>query len=58
FKTLAAFLLIVAIFFIAYAIASESVLYPESRISPLLAFHVLRKAFWVLFGEFFLNELE
>ncbi|XP_055860866.1 transient receptor potential cation channel subfamily M member 8-like isoform X2 [Biomphalaria glabrata] len=58
FKTLAAFLLIVAIFFIAYAIASESVLYPESRISPLLVFHLLKKAFWVLFGEFFLSELE
>ncbi|KAH9509884.1 hypothetical protein Btru_045519 [Bulinus truncatus] len=58
FKTLLTFLLIVLIFFGGYAVASESVLYPESSMSPTLAFYLLRKAFWAMFGEFMLEELE
>ncbi|XP_059161014.1 transient receptor potential cation channel subfamily M member 1-like [Physella acuta] len=52
------FMVIILVFFFSYAVASESVLYPRSKLTPLLAYNVIRKAFWGMFGEFFLDELE
>ncbi|XP_055861014.1 uncharacterized protein LOC106058724 isoform X2 [Biomphalaria glabrata] len=57
-KTLLQFIIIVMVICFAYSVASESVLYPQSRLSPHLIFFVMRKAFWAMFGEFNLNELE
>ncbi|XP_059161015.1 transient receptor potential cation channel subfamily M member 1-like [Physella acuta] len=52
------FMVIIFVIFFSYAVASESVLYPRSKLTPLLAYYVARRAFWGMFGEFFLNELE
>ncbi|KAK0058581.1 transient receptor potential cation channel subfamily M member 1-like isoform X1, partial [Biomphalaria pfeifferi] len=57
-KTLLQFIIIVMVICFAYSVASESVLYPQSRLSPHLIFFVMRKAFWAMFGEFNLDELE
>ncbi|CAL1529155.1 unnamed protein product [Lymnaea stagnalis] len=58
FSTLAKFLVIILICFVAYAISSESVLYPNAQINIKLLYYVFRKAFWGMFGELFLDELE
>ncbi|CAL1542669.1 unnamed protein product [Lymnaea stagnalis] len=52
------FLMILLVFFIAYAISSESLLYPETQISGPFFFNLFRKGFWAMFGEFLLEELE
>ncbi|KAK6970826.1 transient receptor potential cation channel subfamily M member 1 [Biomphalaria glabrata] len=57
-STMGKFLLILLVIFIAFAIASESVLYPKTQINSLLVYHIFRKAYWILFGEFFLEEIE
>ncbi|KAI8767334.1 transient receptor potential cation channel subfamily M member 2, partial [Biomphalaria glabrata] len=52
------FLYILAIFWASYAIASEAVLYPNSVLSYLTFFQLFRKAYWQMFGELFLNEID
>ncbi|XP_059140113.1 transient receptor potential cation channel subfamily M member-like 2 [Physella acuta] len=52
------FLVIIFVFFISYAVASESVLYPRAPLNPQLAYYLTRRAFWGMFGEFLLDELE
>ncbi|XP_033724836.1 transient receptor potential cation channel subfamily M member-like 2 isoform X2 [Pecten maximus] len=52
------FVIILMVFVVAYAIAAYSILYPNSELSFDLAIAVLRTAYWNLYGELFLDELE
>ncbi|KAH9489290.1 hypothetical protein Btru_057021 [Bulinus truncatus] len=57
-KVLVQFLLIILAFFLSFAVASQAVLYPNSKMNPLLAFHILKRPFWSAFGEFSLDDLD
>ena len=57
-EDLLSFVIILMVFILAYAIASESILYPNSPFDPYLLFYTIRKAYWTVYGELFLNELE
>ncbi|KAH9509883.1 hypothetical protein Btru_045518 [Bulinus truncatus] len=50
-------LIIITVFVLAYAIASESVLYPEKDLGGTMLFSVFRRPFWAIFAEFRLEEL-
>ncbi|XP_050404614.1 transient receptor potential cation channel subfamily M member-like 2 isoform X2 [Patella vulgata] len=52
------FVLIILIFVVAYAISSEALLYPNSKLSWKLLYHLLRKAYWQIYGELFLEDIE
>ncbi|XP_055859936.1 transient receptor potential cation channel subfamily M member 2-like isoform X5 [Biomphalaria glabrata] len=56
-KILIQFLIILMIICFAYAVASESIIYPNTNMSPKLYFFVFRKAFWAIFGEFSMEQL-
>ncbi|XP_059152095.1 transient receptor potential cation channel subfamily M member 4-like [Physella acuta] len=57
-QELSIFLYILAIVWISYTIASEAILYPNSQLNRYLIFYLFRKAYWQMFGELFLDELE
>ncbi|XP_052253108.1 transient receptor potential cation channel subfamily M member-like 2 [Dreissena polymorpha] len=57
-KDLMYFLIILAVFFVSYAIASHSVLYPVSPPTWDTVRQVLRRPYWHLYGELFLDETE
>lgn len=42
----------------AYAVASEAVLYPNSELSWKLLYYLPRKAYWHIYGELFLEDIE
>ncbi|XP_069120927.1 transient receptor potential cation channel subfamily M member-like 2 isoform X1 [Argopecten irradians] len=52
------FVIILMVFVVAYAIAAYSILYPNSELTFELVIAVLRTAYWNLYGELFLDELE
>uniref|UniRef100_A0A2C9LAM2 Ion transport domain-containing protein n=1 Tax=Biomphalaria glabrata TaxID=6526 RepID=A0A2C9LAM2_BIOGL len=52
------FLLILAIFLVAYSIVSESLLYPEQELKADIFYKVFHKGFWAMMGEYFLDEIE
>ncbi|KAK7463334.1 hypothetical protein BaRGS_00038099, partial [Batillaria attramentaria] len=52
------FMIILLTFLMAYAVASECILYPDSQLSAWRLYHVPRKAFWQVFGELFLEDIE
>ena len=52
------FVMILMVFIGAYAIASEAILYPETELSWKLLYHLPRKAYWQIYGELFLEEIE
>ncbi|XP_076441873.1 transient receptor potential cation channel subfamily M member 1-like [Babylonia areolata] len=52
------FMIILLIFVLAYAVASESLLYPRSNFTADRLFHLPRKAYWQVFGELNLEEIE
>ncbi|KAH9512538.1 hypothetical protein Btru_038738 [Bulinus truncatus] len=56
-KTFLHFLLILMIFLVAYAVASESILYPETELTPDNVYNIFRKAFWAMMGEYWLDEI-
>ncbi|XP_041372305.1 transient receptor potential cation channel subfamily M member-like 2 [Gigantopelta aegis] len=57
-EDLLSFVIILMVFILAYAIASEAILYPNTPFDPYLLFYTIRKAYWTVYGELFLNELE
>ncbi|KAH9509878.1 hypothetical protein Btru_045503 [Bulinus truncatus] len=57
-KTYIRILLILMIFLVAYSVASESLLYPESQLNSETLYYVFRKGFWAMIGEYSLDELE
>ncbi|XP_076442046.1 transient receptor potential cation channel subfamily M member-like 2 isoform X2 [Babylonia areolata] len=52
------FMIILLIFVLAYAVASESLLYPRSNFTVDRLFQLPRKAYWQVFGELNLEEIE
>ncbi|CAL1529146.1 unnamed protein product [Lymnaea stagnalis] len=52
------FCAIILVLFFAYAIASESVLNPITEPESRVPFYLFRKAFWGMFADFMLEELE
>ncbi|XP_055957226.1 transient receptor potential cation channel subfamily M member 2 isoform X2 [Patella vulgata] len=52
------FVLIILIFVVAYAISSEALLYPNAKLSWKLLYHLPRKAYWQIYGELFLEDIE
>ncbi|KAK0041887.1 transient receptor potential cation channel subfamily M member 5, partial [Biomphalaria pfeifferi] len=56
--TMIKFLIILFVIFTAFAVASEAVLYPGTQFRPSYAYWVFRKAYWSMFGNFFLEEIE
>ena len=52
------FIIILMVFIVAYGLAMQAILYPNSPLEPALVQDVLRKAYWQMYGELFLEELE
>ncbi|XP_055882160.1 transient receptor potential cation channel subfamily M member 2-like isoform X2 [Biomphalaria glabrata] len=57
-RTYIHFLLILTIFWVAYSIVSESILYPEKELKADILYSVFRRGFWAMMGEYFLDEIE
>ncbi|CAL1539575.1 unnamed protein product [Lymnaea stagnalis] len=57
-STMTKFLVILLICFLAYVVSSEAVLNPNSEINWKLLYFVSRKAFWGMFGDYHLDEIE
>ncbi|KAK7115842.1 hypothetical protein V1264_001645 [Littorina saxatilis] len=52
------FVVILLVFVASYAVASESILYPNAQLSWQFLFHLPRKAYWQIYGELFLEDIE
>ncbi|XP_052805159.1 transient receptor potential cation channel subfamily M member-like 2 isoform X2 [Mya arenaria] len=52
------FLLILMVFVFSYAISSNSILYPNSPLTWNTAVQIIRKSYWNIYGELFLEEIE
>lgn len=51
-------MLIMLVFILGYAITSQSILYPNADMNKMLVIDVLKKAYWQIFAELFLEEIE
>ncbi|KAH9505775.1 Transient receptor putative cation channel sub M member 2 [Bulinus truncatus] len=52
------FVVILLVFVVSYALASEAVLYPNTTPNWKLLYYVPRKAYWQIYGELFLDDIE
>ena len=52
------FILILLVFVVAYGIALQAMLYPNSDFGIALIEDVFKKAYWQIYGELFLEEIE
>ncbi|XP_053372803.1 transient receptor potential cation channel subfamily M member-like 2 [Mercenaria mercenaria] len=52
------FLVILMVFVVSYAIASHSILFPNSPLRWSTTIDVIRKSYWNIYGELFLEEIE
>ncbi|XP_021362499.1 transient receptor potential cation channel subfamily M member 2-like isoform X2 [Mizuhopecten yessoensis] len=52
------FVIILMVFVVAYGIAAYSILYPKSEFTFALVIGVIKMAYWNLYGELFLEDLE
>ncbi len=52
------FVVILMVFIIAYGVASQVILYPNSEFGWELLRDVLKKPYWQMYGELFLEEIE
>ncbi|XP_050407123.1 transient receptor potential cation channel subfamily M member 1 isoform X2 [Patella vulgata] len=57
-KDLIPFMAIILVFILAYSLASEAILYPNTELSLKLLYHLPRKAYWHVYGELFLEDIE
>ncbi|XP_055860084.1 uncharacterized protein LOC129921690 isoform X2 [Biomphalaria glabrata] len=57
-EILCQFLLIIFAFFIAFAVSSQAVLYPNTQLTGLLFFRIFKRPFWSIFGDLTLDEFE
>ena len=55
---LAFFTIILMVFIIAYGLASQAILYPNTPFSLTLMKEIVRKPYWQMYGELFLEEIE
>jgi len=51
------FMVIMLVFILAYGIASQVILYPNSDLNILLVTDILKYAWWSIFGEFNIEEV-
>ncbi|KAH9505643.1 hypothetical protein Btru_056150 [Bulinus truncatus] len=42
---------------VAYSVASESILYPETDLNAVNVYNIFRKGFWAMIGEYSLDEI-
>ncbi|XP_048780497.1 transient receptor potential cation channel subfamily M member 2-like isoform X2 [Ostrea edulis] len=52
------FLIILMVFVVSYSIATYAIMFPNSVLSYALVKQILRKGYWTLYGELFLEEYE
>jgi len=52
------FLIIMVVFIVSYGITSQVILYPNSDLNILLVIDVLKYAWWGIFGEFNIEEVD
>ncbi|XP_013398789.1 transient receptor potential cation channel subfamily M member 2 [Lingula anatina] len=52
------FFVILMVFVLAYGLASQAILYPNVDLTPVIIVDVLRKAYWQMYGELFLEDIE
>ena len=52
------FVVILMVFVISYAIASHSILFPNSPLTGDTIIAVIRRSYWNIYGELFLEEIE
>ncbi|XP_025081227.1 transient receptor potential cation channel subfamily M member 2-like isoform X2 [Pomacea canaliculata] len=52
------FVVILLVFIGAYSIASQAVLFPNTELSWSLLYQLPRKAYWQIYGELFLDDIE
>ncbi|XP_052805222.1 transient receptor potential cation channel subfamily M member-like 2 isoform X2 [Mya arenaria] len=52
------FVLILIVFVFSFAISSNSILYPNSPFTWNTAVQIIRKSYWNIYGELFLEEIE
>lgn len=57
-KDLLYFIIILMVFVVSYSIAAYSVMYPNSELSIVLVYNVMRLGYWNLYGELFLEDIE
>ncbi|XP_055958034.1 transient receptor potential cation channel subfamily M member-like 2 [Patella vulgata] len=57
-KDLIPFMVIVLVFVLAYSVATEAILYPNTELSVKLLYQLPRKAYWHMYGELFLEDIE
>ncbi|XP_052803928.1 transient receptor potential cation channel subfamily M member-like 2 isoform X2 [Mya arenaria] len=57
-KDLIYFFLILMVFVLSYAIAAHSILYPNAPLTWKTAVQIIRKSYWNIYGELFLEEIE
>ncbi|KAH3801691.1 hypothetical protein DPMN_155350 [Dreissena polymorpha] len=57
-KDLVYFLVILVVFVLSYAIASHSILFPDSPFTRETFLQIIRKPYWHLYGELFLEDTE
>ena len=55
---LLAFLVFLIMFIYSYTITSEAILYPNTELSWLAIYHLPRKAYWIIYGHLFLEDIE
>ncbi len=52
------FIIILMVFVMAYGIALQAILYPNSALNLSLIGDIFKKAYFQIYGELFLDELE
>ncbi|XP_062614395.1 transient receptor potential cation channel subfamily M member-like 2 isoform X2 [Saccostrea cucullata] len=52
------FIIILMVFVVSYSIAAHSVMFPNSELSFVLVYNVMRMGYWNLYGELFLEDIE
>ncbi|XP_061167153.1 transient receptor potential cation channel subfamily M member-like 2 [Saccostrea echinata] len=52
------FIIILMVFVVSYSIAAHSVMFPNTELTFVLVYNVMRMGYWNLYGELFLEEIE
>ena len=52
------FVVILFVFIIAYGVSLQAILYPNSELNIALLGNIFKKAYFQIYGELFLEELE
>ena len=52
------FVIVLVVFIVAYGLASQAILYPNTPFSASLFKKILKKPYFQMYGELFLEELE